>query len=89
MCENRSSGFPTRTDTNRAAQPQKIAKDLNFRIEEKERLYYTCSENKGAEQLSGYHEADLRLCFSICKMWLISPLLTAIFSVKTRGPMVL
>ena len=26
-----------------------------------------CSKNKGADQLRGYHEADLRLCFRICK----------------------
>ena len=26
-----------------------------------------CSENKGADQLCGYREADLRLCFRICK----------------------
>ena len=26
-----------------------------------------CSENKGADQLRGYREADLRLCFRICK----------------------
>ena len=25
------------------------------------------SENKGADQLRGYREADLRLCFRICK----------------------
>ena len=30
-------------------------------------LYYLCSENKGADQLCGYREADLRLCFHICK----------------------
>ena len=30
-------------------------------------LYYPCSENKGADQLRGYREADLRLCFRICK----------------------
>ena len=30
-------------------------------------LYYLCSENKGADQLRGYHEADLRLCFHRCK----------------------
>ena len=29
-----------------------------------ERLYYLCSENKGADQLRGYRSADLRLCFS-------------------------
>ena len=26
-----------------------------------------CSENKGADQLRGYREADQRLCFCICK----------------------
>ena len=30
-------------------------------------LYYPCSENKGADQLRDYREADLRLCFRICK----------------------
>ena len=32
-----------------------------------EGLYYLCGENKGADQLRGYREADLRLCFRICK----------------------
>ena len=32
-----------------------------------EGLYYPYSENKGADQLRGYREADLRLCFRICK----------------------
>ena len=32
-----------------------------------EGLYYPYSENKGADQLHGYREADLRLCFRICK----------------------
>ena len=32
-----------------------------------EGLYYLSSENKGADQLRGYREADLRLCFRICK----------------------
>ena len=32
-----------------------------------EGLYYPCSENKGADQLRGYREADLRVCFRICK----------------------
>ena len=30
-------------------------------------MCYQCSENKGADQLRGYREADLRLCFRICK----------------------
>ena len=27
-----------------------------------------CSENKGADQLRGYREADLRLCFRLCRL---------------------
>ena len=30
-------------------------------------MYYQCSENKGADQHYGYREADLSLCFRICK----------------------
>ena len=30
-------------------------------------MYYPCSENKGADHLRGYREADLRLCFRIGK----------------------
>ena len=38
-----------------------------FMILEVEGLYYLRSENKGTDQLRGYREADLRLCFCICK----------------------
>ena len=31
-------------------------------------MYYPCSENKGPDQLRGYREADLRLCFRICRL---------------------
>ena len=61
-------GFPTRSDTNQTVQPQKITKDLKFRIKEVEGLYYLCSENKGADELRGHREADLRLCFRISKI---------------------
>ena len=60
--------FPTRSDTNQAVQPQKMARGLKFRVLKVEGLDYLCSENKGADQLRGYREADLRLCFRICKM---------------------
>ena len=30
-------------------------------------IYYLCSENKDSDQLRGYREADLHLCFRICK----------------------
>ena len=65
MCLNRSLGFPTQSDTNRPVQSQKQARSLKFQIKEEERLYYPCSENKGADQLRSYCEADLRLCFRI------------------------
>ena len=60
VVRNRSSGFPTRSDTNRAVQQQKMARGLKFRTYDGEVLYYPCSENKGADQLRGYPEADLR-----------------------------
>ena len=64
--------FSTRSDTNQAVQSQKMARGLKFRIWKEEGLYYLCSENKGADQLRGYREADLRLCFRICKMCVFS-----------------
>ena len=63
----RSSGFPTSYNTNRAVQSQKIVRGLKFWIEIGKGLYYPCTENKGADQLHGYREADMRLCFRICK----------------------
>ena len=64
--------FPNRSDTNRPVQLQKTARSMRFRIKEVEGLYYPCSENKGADQLRGYREADLRLCFRICKLLVFS-----------------
>ena len=60
-------GFLTRSGTNQAVQAQKMARGLKFRIKGVEGLYYPCSENKGADQLRGYREADLLLCFRISK----------------------
>ena len=66
--------FSTRTDTNQAVQSQKMARGLKFRFKKVQELYYlhVCSENKGADQLRGYREADLRLCFRICKILVFS-----------------
>ena len=60
--------FPNRSDTNRAVQAQKRARTLKFWIKVEEELYYPCSENKGADQLRSYREADLRLCFRLCRL---------------------
>ena len=60
--------FPNRSDTNRPVQPQMTARSLKFCLKEEEGLYYSCCENKGADQLRGYREADLRLCFRLCRL---------------------
>ena len=43
-----------------------------FWIQKAEELYYPCCENKGADQLRSYCEADLRLCFRVCKLLFFS-----------------
>ena len=60
--------FWNRSDTNQAVQAQKMARGCKFWIYKVEQLYYLCSENKGADQLRGYREADLRLCFRLCRL---------------------
>ena len=64
--------FPTWSNIKQAVQLQKMVRCLKFRIEEVEGLNYPCSENKGADQLRGNREADLRLRFRICKMFVFS-----------------
>ena len=58
--------FPNRSDTNRH---RKQARSMKFRIQVGEELDYPSSENKEADQLRGYREADLRLCFRICRLF--------------------
>ena len=53
MRKNLPSGFMTRSDTNRAVHPQKMARGLEFFILEEEGLYYLCSENK--DEVSADH----------------------------------
>ena len=65
--EKRSSGFPTRSDTNRVVQALKMARGWKFWLWKVEELYYPCSKNKGTEQLCSNCTADLRLCFPIGK----------------------
>ena len=59
--ENRSSRFPTRSNTNRSVQPQKMARGMKFWIEEVEEMYYlSTSESKGTDQLCGSANAKSR-----------------------------
>ena len=60
--------FPTWSDTIQAVEIQKMARGMKLWISKVEGLFYLCSENKGA----GYREADLRLCFRICKTLVFS-----------------
>ena len=48
------NGFlPTRHDTNRAVQAQKMDEGRKFRFKDVEELYYRCSKNKDADHLHG------------------------------------
>ena len=64
--------FPTWSDTNQAVQLQKMTRGLKFRINKGEGSYYLAKTVKDADQLRGYREADLRLCFHICKTLVFS-----------------
>ena len=60
--------FLDRSDINQAVQSQKQARSLKFWSKVEEELHYPSSENKGADQLRGYREADLQLCFRLCRL---------------------
>ena len=68
LVEKPTMWFPNRSDINRSVQSQKRARSLKFWSEVEEELYYPSSENKGADQLRGYREADLRLCFRLGRL---------------------
>ena len=70
--EKTNTVVPNRSDINRAVQAQKMARSLEFRIKDEEELYYLGSEYKGTDQLRDYYEADLCLCFLICKTLVFS-----------------
>ena len=61
--------FPNKSNTNRPVQLQKQARSLKLWSSVEKELYYWSSENKGADQLRGYREADLRLCFRLCRLF--------------------
>ena len=53
----------TRQNTNRPAQPQKLARVLNFRLQNLEILYYLSSEEKGAARMRR------RICTFVVRIW--------------------
>ena len=78
--------FSTRPDINRPVQAQKQARNLKFWSLVEEELYYPSSENKGADQLRGYREADLRLCFRHADCWFSHEVAHIIHYHKRRRP---
>ena len=62
---------PTKSDTNRAVQSQKMIRRLKCRIkeEEEEGLYYPCRENKVADQLCSYCTAVCVFVFAYANCW--------------------
>ena len=48
--EDRTSGIPTRSNTNWAVHPQKIVRGFKFRIYKEEGMFYPSNENNGADQ---------------------------------------
>ena len=65
---NLLSGIPTWSDTYQSVRPQKMSRSLKLSLRSRGIImYYLCRENKDADQQHGYHAADLRLCFGICK----------------------
>ena len=62
--QNVSSGVSEQPDTNRPAQPQKLARVLKFRLYNLEILYYLSSEQQRRWSGSADAQADLRLCCS-------------------------
>ena len=86
---SREARKPVMCDLNRSVQSQKQARCLKFWLSVGEELYYPNSENKGADQLRSYCEADLRLCFRIGK-YPVFPLFGFIIHVmvmyRTKNP---
>ena len=52
------------SDINRSVHLQKKPRCLKFCIQVEEELYYPCSQNKGADQLRSYREAEM--VFVLC-----------------------
>ena len=58
--------FPTRPDTNRPAQPQKLPRVLKFRLLNLEILYYLTANNKAANQTAPMRRL---ICAFVVRIW--------------------
>ena len=64
--------FPTRSDKNRAVQPQKTARDLKFWIQEVDGLHFVAKTKVLISGAGSNCAADLCLCFRIWKKQVFS-----------------
>ena len=67
-CHEKTNVILYRSNTNLAVQAQKTAEGWKFLFQKVKEFYYPKKENKGVDQLRSYCQADLRLCFCLCKM---------------------
>ena len=62
--------FPNRSDTSQVVRSQKQARSLKFWILNVEALFYPIAKTKAL--ITCYREADLHLCFRICRLLVFS-----------------
>ena len=59
---------PTRADTKPGYTVTEDGQRLEILDLESRGIVHPCCENKGADKLRSYCEADLRLCFRLCRL---------------------
>ena len=67
-----TSRLPNSFNSNRAVQAQKMARGCKLKIYKKEKLFYSNSDNKGADQCHSNCETKLRFWYRICKKLVFS-----------------
>ena len=68
----RTMWFPTRSDTNRAVQSQKMVRGWKFWIQKVEESYYPCRENKGVISLAVTAKLICVFVFRLCRLFVFS-----------------
>ena len=90
--ENQSSGFPTRSDSNRPVQPQKMTRSLKFRYEEWG-LCNPCCKTKALISCAITAQLICAFVFTLAKLWFsydvahmqLSKLKMAVFLINNKA----
>ena len=77
------SGILTRSETNRAVQPQNMVLGVRFWIKAEDRLKDLCGEMNGADQLRGDRTVDRNIFLHIQKQVFLITRLTLVFQTCT------